>query len=205
MTLEEIKAWLEANKGTEEVKTYLEGLSAISADKVKGFLETEEGKRLVQPELDRYHSKSLDSWKANNLEALVTDELNKRNPAKTPAEIELEKLRTQFEDSEKARTREALKNKALSVAGEKKLPTSLLDYFLGQDEETTLANLAALETEFNTAIQAGVDAKFKQGGRDFNAGSSGGAANTGEFGRKMAEEAAKGNEGLEKARESYFG
>ncbi|WRM69782.1 hypothetical protein UM752_11235 [Staphylococcus aureus] len=35
----------------------------MSVDDVKGFLDTEEGKRFIQPELDRYHSKGLESWK----------------------------------------------------------------------------------------------------------------------------------------------
>lgn len=207
MTLEEIKAFLAANKDTADVKAYLDELSAVSADKVKGYLEQPEGKQLIQPMIqplvDAQVTKGIETFKTNNLPTLIDDEVNKRNPSKSPAEIELEKLRTQFEDSENARTRETLKNKALSIAGEKKLPTGLLDYFLGKDEETTVANLAALEAEFTAGIQAGVDAKFKAGGRDFNAG-GGGAAGAGEYGKKLAEGMAKSNEGLEDARKSYF-
>lgn len=155
-------------------------------------------------EKDKHHNAALETWKSNNLDNLVEAELKKRNPDKTPAEIELETLRKQFEDSEKARAREALKNKALEIAGEKGLPKGVLDFFIGEDEEKTLANLASLETEVNAAIQAGVDAKFKANGRGVNTGASGATGDSGEYGKKLAEGIAKTNEGLEDARKSYF-
>lgn len=165
MTLEEIKAWLEAHKTDSEVAAYLGELSAVSADKVKGFLETEEGKRLLQPRLDQYFSKGLETWKANNLEKIIEEEIQKRNPGKSPEQMEIEKLKKQIEEAEKARQREALVNKALKVAKEKNLPDGLVDFFIADDEEKTLANLSKLEEEYSKAVQAAVDAKFKEGGR----------------------------------------
>lgn len=165
MTLEEIKQWLEQNKEQEDVKAFLGELSAVSADKVKGFLETEEGKRLLQPRLDQYFSKGLETWKANNLEKIIEEEIQKRNPGKSPEQMEIEKLKKQIEEAEKARQREALVNKALKVAKEKNLPDGLIDFFIADDEEKTLANLSKLEEEYSKAVQAAVDAKFKEGGR----------------------------------------
>ncbi|MRX54836.1 DUF4355 domain-containing protein [Bacillus idriensis] len=204
MTLEEIKAFLESNKDQADVKAYLGELSAVSADKVKGFLETDEGKRVIQPELDRYHSKSLDSWKTNNLNKLVDEEVAKRNPAKSPAELEVEKLRKEIEDERKARNRESLKNKALEVAAEKNLPKGVLDFFIGEDEEKTLANLSTFEAEVTAAIQAGVEAKFKSGGRNPNGGSGDPKGDAGAFGKKIADTVASKHTGLEDARKSYF-
>lgn len=175
MNIEEIKAYLESNKDQEEVKTYVEELSAVSPEKVKGFLDTEDGKRILQPKLDQYHAKSLESWKTNNLGKLVDEEVKKRNPDKSPAEIALEKLQKQFDDSEKARTRETLKNKALTTATDKKLPTDILDFFIADDEDATNKNLSKLETSFQTAVQSAVDSKFKDNGRDVNAGNGPGS------------------------------
>lgn len=176
MTLEEIKQWLEQNKEQEDVKAFLGELSAVSADKVKGFLETEEGKRLLQPRLDQYFSKGLETWKANNLEKIIEEEIQKRNPGKSPEQMEIEKLKKQIEEAEKARQREALVNKALKVAKEKNLPDGLIDFFIADDEEKTLANLSKLEEEYSKAVQAAVDAKFKEGGRRVEPG---GKAQTG--------------------------
>lgn len=156
----------------------------------------------LDSEKDKHHNTALETWKTNNLESLVEAEVKKLNPDKSPAEIELEKLRKQFEDSEKARNRETLKNKALEVASEKGLPKGVLDFFIADDEEGTLANLTALEMELATAIQAGVDAKFKENGR--TPGFGGGSQGEGSFGKSLAESQSKSSEGLEQARQSYF-
>lgn len=157
-------------------------LSAVSADKVEGFLETEEGKRFIQPRLDSYFTKGLATWKANNLDSIVEEKIRERNPDKSPAELEIEKLKKQIEDAEKARNREALVNKALNVADEKKLPKGVIDYFIGEDEETTLANLSKFEETFNAAVQNAVDIKFKESGTNFEKGDptpAGGAVDIG--------------------------
>ncbi|PAE61143.1 hypothetical protein CHH88_04555 [Bacillus subtilis] len=182
MNIEEIKKFLAENKDNEEVKAFVGELSAVSADKVEGFLETEEGKRFIQPRLDSYFTKGLATWKANNLDSIVEEKIRERNPDKTPAELEIEKLKKQIEDAEKARNREALVNKALNVADEKKLPKGVIDYFIGEDEETTLANLSKFEETFNAAVQNAVDIKFKESGTNFEKGDpspAGGAVDIG--------------------------
>lgn len=165
LNLEEIKAFLESNKDKEDVKTYLNELTALSADKVKDYLDSEDGKRIIQPALDKYHAKSLASWKTNNLNGLVEEELKKRNPDKSPAEIEIAQLRKEIEDERKASKREKLMNTAIKQANEKGLPVDILDYFVSDDEETTTANLAKLEEAYNKSVQSSVEAKFKENGR----------------------------------------
>lgn len=170
MNIEEIKQFLEQNKENEEVKAFVGELSAVSADKVKGFLETEEGKKVLQPRLDQHFTKGLETWKANNLEKIVEEEVSKRNPSKTPEQIEVEKLRKEIEAERAARNRETLVNKALKAADEKKLPKDVIDFFIGENEDSTLENLSKLEESFNAAVQAAVDVKFKKSGREIERG-----------------------------------
>jgi Domain of unknown function (DUF4355) len=170
MNLEDIKKYFNDNKDDKEVQGYLGELSAVSADKVKGFLQTDEGKQLIQPDLDRYHNKSLNTWKENNLDALVEAEVQKRNPDKTPEQLKIEELEKKIADAEKASTREKLVNKALKVAKEKNLPDSVIDYFIGENEESTLKNLSVLEESFTGALKTAVDERFKAGGRDVPGG-----------------------------------
>lgn len=166
MNLEEIKKFFEENKGDEAVKAYLDELGAVSADKVEGFLKTYEGKKLLQPILDKNFNKGLETWKTNNLEKLIDDEVKKRNPGQTPEQLEIEKLKKQIEDEKSARTREALVNKALKVSKEKNLPDGIVDFFIGPDEDVTLANLTKFEEEFNKAVTDAVNVKFKESGRN---------------------------------------
>lgn len=176
LTLADIKKFLTDNKDQEEVRAYLGELSVPTSEGVKGFLDTDEGKKLLQPRLDTHFNKSLETWKTNNLEKLITEEVNKRNPTKTPEQLELEKLRKEIDDERKARNRETLVNKALKVAKEKNLPDGLVDFFIGEDEEGTTSNLTKLEDEYTKAVQAAVDAKFKENGRTIDlSGGAGGA------------------------------
>ena len=133
---------------------------------------------VIDAEKDKHHNKALETWKANNLETLVDEEVKKRNPGKTPEQIEIEKLRKQIEDAENARKREALVNKALKVAKEKNLPDDIIDFFIADDEENTTANLTKLEETFNKAVQAQVETKFKGGGRHPEPSNPGGGGGT---------------------------
>ncbi|WP_051575116.1 DUF4355 domain-containing protein [Sporolactobacillus terrae] len=203
MDLNEIKTWLNEHKSDSDVSTYLGELSKPSIDGLKGLLDTEEGRKLIQPKLDAHFTKGLETWKSNNLESLIEEEVKKRNPQKSPAEIEVEKLRKEIEDERKARARQELTNKALKVADEKGLPKGVLDFFIGADEETTTANLGKLEETFKAAVQAGVDAKFKQSGRNVSHGSSGNSQE-GKFGKELAEKGNQNSEQMQQAQKNYF-
>ncbi|MCM3413532.1 DUF4355 domain-containing protein [Metabacillus litoralis] len=171
LSLDQVKAWLEANKANSEVQTYLGELSTPTVEGVEGFLDTPEGRKLLQPRLDQNFTKGLNTWKEKNLDKLIDDEVKKRNPEKTPEQLEIEKLRQQIEQAEKDRNREKLVNSALKVAKEKNLPDGIIDFFIGEDEEGTNSNLTKLEEQFNAAVKSAVDLKFKSGGREVPGGS----------------------------------
>jgi len=165
MTLEEIKAFFEQNKDNADVQSYLGELRQPTAEDVEGFLDTEEGRKLLQPRLDSNFTKGLTTWKENNLEKLVDAEVKKRNPDKTPEQLELEKLRKELEDQKQAAAREKLTNKAVAYASENGLPTDVVSFFLGEDEDSTIKNLDLLKEKYEAAVSAAVDKTFDQNGR----------------------------------------
>ncbi|MGG0941972.1 DUF4355 domain-containing protein [Bacillus subtilis] len=171
-TLEEVKKFLEENKENEEVKSYLNELSAVSADKVNGFLDTEEGKRLIQPRLDSHFTKGLETWKANNLDALVDAKVKELYPEETEEQKRIRKLEKELEDQKTAAQREKLLNKAVSYASEKQLPADVVEFFIGEDEESTMKNLGAFEEKYNAALQKAIESKFQENGRDVQSGSN---------------------------------
>lgn len=172
MNLEDVKKFLEENKGDKEVSAYLEELSTVSAEKVEGFLDTAEGRKLLQPRLDRNFTTGLNTWKEKNLDKLIEEEVRKRNPEETEEQKRIRQLEEKLEQAEKDSRRKELTNKALTVADEKKLPKGLIEYFIADDEENTLSNLEKLEQEYNTALQSAVDAKFKENGSNFEPGNN---------------------------------
>lgn len=166
MNIEEVKSFFEEHKDDKEVKDYLNGLKTVSVDDVKGFLDTEEGKRFIQPELDCYHSKGLESWKEKNLEDLIEQEVRKRNPEQSEEQKRISALEQELEKRDAEAKREKLRSNALGKAQELNLPTSLVDRFLGDSDEDTEQNLKALKETFDKYVQKGVESKFKSSGRD---------------------------------------
>lgn len=173
MKLEDIKQFFSDNADNDDVKAYISELSTPTAEGVERYLDSPEGRKLLQPRLDQNFTKGLNTWKEKNLDKLIEDEVKKRNPEKTPEQLELDKLRKEIEDERKARNRETLVNKALKVAKEKNLPDGIIDFFIAEDEENTLANLTKLEEEYSKAVQSSVESKFKEHGRLIDNGNSG--------------------------------
>lgn len=159
MEFKEIIAELEKFRDTEDYKNYIGGL--MTADRVNDFLETEEGKKFIQPTLDKYHSKGLESWKTNNLSKLLDEEIKKKFPDEDPNSLELKKLQADLEAMKQETVRKDLTNKALKLATEKGLPIEMIDYLVGTDEDTTINNLSTFEKVFNEKLSAGIEAKLK--------------------------------------------
>ncbi|WP_274316336.1 DUF4355 domain-containing protein [Staphylococcus hyicus] len=166
MNVEDIKSYFEEHKDDKDVKEYLSGLKTVSVDDVKGFLDTEEGKRFIQPELDRYHTKGLESWKEKNLESLIEKEVQKRNPEQSEEQKRISALEKELEKRDAEAKREKLKSYALGKAQEMNLPPSLVDRFLGDSDEDTEANLKSLKETFDKYVKEGVESKFKSSGRN---------------------------------------
>ena len=187
MDLQELKQYLESNKDNSDVQAVINEFKTVSEEDVRSYLDTDEGKRFIQPTLDRYHNKSLQTWKDNNLQNLVEDEVAKRNPQETEEQKRIRKLEEELENRDKAAARKDLETKALKIAQEKQLPIDLVNYFVGEDEDTTSENLDKLKAQIESSVQAQVDQRFKDGGRDIKDGAGSTVPNIQSF-REMANE-----------------
>ena len=151
MEFNEIVESLKTFEGTEDFENYIGGF--VTADRVSKFLETDAGKQFIQPTLDKYHNKGLETWKTNNLDKLVSEKVKELYPEADPKDTELAKLKADLEAMKAESVRKDLTNKALTVATEKGLPIDLISYFVGADEDSTTANLEKLETAFNAEVE----------------------------------------------------
>lgn len=156
----EIADYFETNKDSEDVKNYVGGM--ITPDRVENFLNTDDGKKLLQPKLDKNFNKGLDSWKINNLQKLVDDKVNELYPKADPKDLELKKLQQQIDKMQKDTLHKELTNKAYKLATEKKIPNDLVDYFVGDDEEATVNNINKLADIF-TAHDETIRKEFAKG------------------------------------------
>lgn len=106
----------------------------------------------------------IKTYETKTLPKKLEEEITKRYPPESEEAKQLRELKAQFEQSQKEAAREKLINQALSIATEKRLPSKLVAFFVGEDADKTTTNLGVLEAEFNAAVQAEVDKRFKDGG-----------------------------------------
>ncbi|WP_203364723.1 DUF4355 domain-containing protein [Bacillus sp. REN10] len=201
VNFEELKALVEA--GDESAFTQHIFKSLEKGDVLAAVTANSAVKSDLDSEKDKHHNTALETWKSNNLESLVEAELAKRNPQETEEQKRIAALEKELESQKKAAQREKLMNVAIKQATEKGLPTDIVDFFLADDEESTTANLGKLEEVYTKAVQAAVEKKFKEHGRDPGGGNGG--TDEGQYGKDLAKEFNSNAVEAVKAQENYFG
>jgi len=163
MEFSEVQEYLKTNAGKKEVKEYIKGF--ITTDGVKGFLDTEEGKTLIQPRIDAHFTKGLQTWKENNLDALYKVEIDKvikeKYPEETPEQKRIKELETRAAKSDAALARAAQKEKYQKEASTKGLPVELVSYFINDDPENTKAAMLDFETVFKSLEKTAKEKVFE--------------------------------------------
>lgn len=145
--------------------------SGLTLDNFKTKLENDKDfKAFMDSEKDKHSTKSLETWKTNNLQNEIDAEIKKRYPDKDPKDKALEDLKTEMEKMKTESLKKDLTNNALKVMTEKKLPTDLVNFIVGADEDSTNKNLETLEKVFSThdeAIKTEIlkDGTYKPGGQ----------------------------------------
>ena len=172
MELKDVQDFINSNAGKPEVQEYIRGF--ITPDGVKAFIDTEAGMKVIQPRLDQYFTKGLETWKTNNLQTIVDEKVNTVITSKYPNETEeqkrLKKLESDLASETSKRQKAELLNLATREAQAKGLPADLVKYFLANDENGTKAALQEYEETWKAAMKKEVDSVFKQFGRTPEAG-----------------------------------
>lgn len=136
--------------------------SVLTLDAFKEKMKSDKDfKAFIDSEKDKHSSKSLETWKTNNLEKILEDKIKERFPQADPKDLELQKLKAEIDKMQKESLRKDLTNKAIKVATDKKLPVELIDYLIGDDEEVTTKNIEKLESVFGTHVETLVQERLK--------------------------------------------
>jgi hypothetical protein len=163
MTIEELKAFIEENQDNQEVQGYVKGF--VTPDRVKDYLESEEGKRLLQPKLDQYFTKGLETWKQSSLPKIVEDKIREKFPEETESEKRIRALEEKLEHESKARTRQEVKSKAIKMLSESQYPLDFVDFLDVSDETELTAKFGSLKAIMEKWLTEQIDKKFKDSGR----------------------------------------
>lgn len=166
MELKEALELIGKNLEAPEVKeftTKFNPLATVTKDNVGEFVEKND---VLKSYRDSFHTKGLETWKANNLKKLVDEEIAKANPQETPEQKKIRELEARLNEEAVARKKESLKNLAIKKLSEKKLPVDIVDNLIGSDEESTEKTLAAYEQALESYKKALTEQLLKNNGRD---------------------------------------
>ena len=133
-----------SNITLEEFKTMLE-----SNIELKGYFDSETDKT-VSKRLD----KAVESWKEKNLQSIVEAEIEKRYPKKTQAEIDLEEKIAEVERLQEEKRQLDLKLKYQDELRKNELDPEVLKFVVGENLDTTLANIKEFKEILNKAAKA---------------------------------------------------
>jgi hypothetical protein len=167
MELKEVQEFIKTNAEKPEVQNYIKGF--ITPDGIRAFIDSDDGQKMIQPKLDQHFTKSLETWKTNNLQKIVDEQVNKVVTEKYPKETEeqkrLHKLESELAAEMSKRKKAELFTEAISQSTAKGLPTGLVKYFVGEDPDSTKAALLDYEQQWNAAMKAETEKIFKKYGR----------------------------------------
>lgn len=119
----------------------------------KGYFDS-----LVDKTVNTRLDKSIDSWKTKNLENLIEEEINKRYPQKTEAEIKFEEQQRALEKAQQEKKQLELQIKYQDLMVRNNLPMDILDFVAGKDIETTISNIE----RFNKITKTFIDSRAQE-------------------------------------------
>ncbi|MBZ9608641.1 DUF4355 domain-containing protein [Clostridium estertheticum] len=163
---------IKALKDDEDINILLVGTdietqftaSGLTLNAFKEKMKTDKDfKAYGESENDKYHTKALKTWKDNNLEKELEPYITAKYPdlVKDPMQKKFLEQEKKIEQMEKASARKDLLTEAMKYGAEKKLPAGFIDKFLGEDLDTTKANLDVLAVDWSKGLETSMNERLK--------------------------------------------
>jgi hypothetical protein len=176
MDLKAIMEWMEKNKDSDDVKALINHVTPsveVTEDMVLSFIESEKGKKLMQPRLDTYFHKGLETWKDKTLPSIIESEISKRNPKETDEQKKLRALESDLQREKHARRVESCKNVITSILAESGIPVNMASYLVHNSDVTDEEGCMGVITEsakkfvseYQAAVTGGIEKALAEKGR----------------------------------------
>ena len=173
-------------QGTDLVKEFIK--NGLTLEAFKGKLKEKEFKDFINGEGGKDFEKRLKEWKKNNLEKELEPFIQEKYPnlITDPTQKKILELEKKLADEQKANARKDLITEAIKYANEKKIPSNLVENFLGEDLEKTKANLDSFIETINPWVSEQVDERL--GASSWIPGGNGNSGTSKSLGAQLAEE-----------------
>ncbi|MDU5038426.1 MAG: DUF4355 domain-containing protein [Clostridium perfringens] len=129
-----------------------------------GFNELLASNKDIQSLVDGKVTKGIESFKKKSMPKLIEAEILKRTgETETPEAKAIRELQQKLDAMEKEKARAEMVAKFKDTLIDKKIPSKLIDFVLGDDEETTTANIELFEDSMKNYINSQVSEKLNNG------------------------------------------
>lgn len=129
---------------------------------INGFNELLASNKDIQSLVDGKVTQGIDSFKKKGMQKLIEAEVLKRTGNnETEEQKAIRELKEKLENMEKEKTRAQMISKYKDTLTEKKIPTKLIDFVLGEDDKTTNANITLFENSMKEFIEKSVQDRLK--------------------------------------------
>lgn len=153
---------LDTLKEQEEIKGLIKpfDVNEITLEDFKKVIaDNKEIKGYYASEKDRAVTKGIETFKSNNLQKLVDEELKKKsNEGLSEEAIQLKELQAKFAALEKEKAISELKGKYTKLLIEKGLNAELIDFVFNEDEEIFNSNVERI----NNILQDSINSKTNE-------------------------------------------
>ena len=123
---------------------------------IKGYYDS-----VVDKTVSKRLDKSVESWKEKNLNNLIEEEINKRYPQKTEAEIKLEEINVALEKANKEKQQLELKMQYQELLIKSNIPVEMVNFLAGNDTEETIKNIETFKDLMVKYVNGEVDNRMK--------------------------------------------
>lgn len=126
LTLDDVKKFFEANKDVPEVAEYIVSISVekpVNPELVSAYLQTVEGKNLIQPLMDQRVTEAIKTHDEKNkakieagIKAGIAAEMIRLNPQETPEQKQLREMRIEQENLKTAWEKDKMNSQIKELA-----------------------------------------------------------------------------------------
>ena len=165
----EVQEYLTANNiEGNEVKTYLDGFRVQpTLEQFKGLTNTNADYRaFMDSENDKHTTKSLDTWKTNNLGKYYSDRYEKEHPSEDPeklaSQLKYKELEDRLNASESKSIKQELKNSAFAFCQTNvDVDGGLIDIIMNFNGENLIETLKSISEKNILSVNNGINEKLK--------------------------------------------
>lgn len=131
---------------------------------VDSFNELLASNKKIQGLVDSKVTKGIESFKNNGMQKLIEAEVLKRtDPKETPEQKAIKELQEKLDSMEKEKSKAEMTSKFQSVLTQKNIPIELTEFLLGEDDDTTNANITLFENSLKSYIDNNVNLRLNGG------------------------------------------